>query len=392
MKILFLYNESELEGKGNIDLFSVTRKLEKRGHEIIMVLQKDKNSNRNKNIYPIVPNPIKGFLGIPITLLKLMKIVSHEKPDVIISEAGWYFPLLLYLFSAVNKTPFVFNFRGLVLETLVEWKTKPLFMLWICKIFIKINNFVYKKNKLVIGTNEALCKYYEEILDIPVPLVGTHSIDLNLYRPISEEEKGIVKNKFCISDKLITILYSGAHEKWHVEPIEILCDTVRDLASKYPLQLVIGGWGKEKETIRNYMETNDMMKFSIMLPWLDHSDVLKVVATCNICVDPLIRRFPMNRPPPGKLIEYMSCGKCIITTKGVNNEELIKHQKNGLLFSGSKEDLKDKLQFILDNPQLIKIYGMEARKIIETKHYEENKVENLENYLLSTVLRGKKLK
>ena len=380
-----------LKVRETLIFFSVTRKLEERGHKIIMVLRNDDNSNKKDNIYPILPTPINGFLTFPLTLLKFLRIASKEKPDVILSEAGWYFPLLLYLFSMFNKTPYVFNFRGLVLETLVEWKSKSPIILWICKIFIKINNFVYKHNKHVISTNDSLCKYYEGILRIPVPLVGTHSIDLTLYKPLPEDEKKDVKKKFGISDKLISIIYSGAHEKWHVEPIRILCDIAKELSTKYPIQLVIGGWGKEKETTRRYMESNGMMKFSIVLPWLDHSDVLKIVASCDICVDPLIRQFPMNRPPPGKLVEYMSCGKCIITTSCVNNEELIIPQKNGLLFSGSKEDLKEKLEFLLNNPHLIDVYGKEARKTIETKHYEENKVENLEKYL-HTILSKTKLK
>ena len=380
LKILFLYNESELEGKGNIDLFSITKKLEKKQHQTVMVLQPDNPPSRKKNVYPILPKPIKGFLTLPSILKKLLKIVSKEKPDIILCESGWYFPLLLNFFSFFNKTPYVFNFRGLVLEVLVEWKSKPTFMLWIAKIYIKINNHLYKKNKLVIGTNDSLCKYYEDILGIDVPLVGTHSIDLNLYKPISEDEKQEIRKKYGFSEKLIKILYTGGIEDWHAEPIKILCDVARELSSEYPIQLIIGGWGKKKETIRRYMEDNKMMKFSILLPWLDHSEILKIIASCDICVDPLIRRFPMNRPPPGKLIEYMSCGSCIITTKCENNMELIKHKQNGLLFSGSKEDLKEKLDFILTHSEFIRRFGLEARKTIETKHYEKNKVENLEKY------------
>lgn len=381
MKILFLYNESELEGKGNIDLFSITRKLETKGHKTIMILRKDESHSNQKNIHTILPSPIIGFLTIPFIILKLLKILSKEKPDIILSEAGWYFPLLLYVLSFFNKTPYVFNFRGLVLEDLVEWKSKPKYMLWIAQIFIKINNYFYKKNKLVIGTNHALCKFYENILKIDVPLVGTHSIDLNIYKPITDEEMASTQKKYNLSNTHIKILYTGAIQKWHIEGITILCDTINELSTKYPIQFILGGWGDEKQKVIEYMKKNNMMNYSIILSWVDHSEILKIIASCDICIDPLIRQFPMDHPPPGKLIEFMACGSCIITTNCVNNRELITDRENGLIFSGKKDDLKIKLEFLLNNKHLIPKLKKNARNTIETKHYQENKVENLENYL-----------
>ncbi len=381
LKILFLYNESPLEGKGNIDLFSVTKKLESKGHKTIIILMSDEQFLIQDNIHTILPSPIMGFLTIPSILRKLLKIIKNEKPDILLSEAGWYFPVLLKLLSFFNKIPYVFNFRGLVLEDIVEWKTHPIHIRLIANLFVKINNKLYRKNKHVIGTNYALCKYYEDILGISVPLIGTHSIDLNTYKPISEDEVLSTKKKFNISKQLISIFYTGAIEKWHVDGIKILCDTVKEFVDTYPVQLVLGGYGTEKQNIIDYIKNIDLMKNSVILPWLEHSEILKIVASCDICIDPLIRQFPMDKPPPGKLIEFMACGSCVITTDCVNNKEWIIDKKNGLIFSGKKDDLKIKLEFLLKNKDMINDYKIKARKTIETKHFEENRVENLEKYL-----------
>ncbi len=386
LKILFIYNESPLEGKGNIDLFSVTKKLESKGHKTTMILMSDEQSPIQDNIHTILPSPITGFLSIPLILKKLLKIIKNEKPDIILSEAGWYFPVLLKLLSFFYKIPYVFNFRGLVLEDIVEWKIHPIHIRWIAKLFVKINNNLYRKNKHVIGTNYALCKYYEDILGINVPLIGTHSIDLNTYKPISEEQVSFTKISFNISEQLISIFYSGAIEKWHVEGIKILCDTVKEFVDKYPIQLILGGYGTEKQNIIDYIKKIDLMKNSVILPWLEHSKILKIVASCDICIDPLIRQFPMDKPPPGKLIEFMACGSCVITTNCVNNKEWIIDKENGLIFSGKKNDLKEKLEFLLNNIDMIQEFKIKARKTIETKHFEENKVENLEKYLKEIIL------
>ena len=389
LKILFLYNESPLEGKGNIDLFSVTKKLESRGHETLMILMSDNQFSVQDNIRTILPKPIIGFLTIPLILKKLHKIIKSEKPDIILAEAGWYFPVLLKLLSYTKKIPYVFNFRGLVLEDIVEWKIHPIHIRLIANLFVKINNNLYRKNKHVIGTNYALCKYYENILNIDVPLIGTHSIDLDVYKPISDIEISNTKKKFNISEQSISILYTGAIEKWHVEGAKILCDTIKEFVGKYSIQLILGGYGTEKQNIIDYMKKIDLMKNSIVLPWLKHSEILKIVASCDICIDPLIRQFPMDKPPPGKLIEFMACGSCIITTNCINNKEWIVDKENGLIFSGTKDDLKKKLEFLLQNRNIIKNFKTKARKTIETKHLEENKVETLEKYLEEIISKSK---
>ena len=180
---------------------------------------------------------------------------------------------------------------------------------------------------------------------------------------------------------MISIFYTGAIEKWHVDGIKVLCDTIKEFVDIYPIQLVLGGYGTEKQNIIDYIKKIGLTEHCIILPWLNHSDILKIAASCDICVDPLIRQFPMDKPPPGKLIEFMACGGCVITTDCVNNKEWVVDKENGLIFSGKQIDLNEKLEFLLKNTNVIQDYKIKARETIETKHYEENKVENLEKYL-----------
>jgi len=383
LKILFLYNESEIEGKGNADLFSVSNNLEKRGHEIILVLRKDKEINHNSKIYPILPEPIKGFLTIPVILIKFLKLVKIKKPDIIIVEANWYLPLLMYFFSKLNKTPFIFNFRTLILETIVSWKNKSLLIIFISKIFLKINKFIYKNYEYKIASNQSMVDYCKQFLGIRVPLIGTNPIDLELFKPIDVEKRTKIRKKFGIENDQIVISYSGAINEWIIDYIKQLCDVVKELSSKFSVLLVIAGWGSEKENLKKYLEINYLSKTTILLPWLEHNEIRNFIASCDICVDPFVRKFPADIGPPVKLREYMACGICTITTKSVSNQELINHKNNGLIFSGSKEDLKETLFFILENSHLISKYGKNARKTMETKHFEENNVEHLEKFILN---------
>jgi glycosyltransferase involved in cell wall biosynthesis len=387
LKIFFFYNESEIKGKGNSDLFSVSKNLEKLGHEIILVLRKDITTTQKYKIYPILPESIKGFLTIPIILIKFLKLVKIEKPDIIIVEANWYLPLLMYIFSKLDKTPFIFNFRTLILETIARWKNKSLPITFISKIFLKINKFIYKNHKQIIASNQSMVDFCKNFYEITVPLIGTNPIDLELHKPIDVEKKLKLRKQFGIKNDQIMILYSGAITEWILNYIKQLCDVVNELSSTFSIMLVITGWGSEKENLKKYLELNDLRKSTILLPWLEHNEIQNFIASSDVCIDPFFRKFPADIGPPGKLREYMACGICTITTKSVSNQELISHKNNGLIYSGSKDDLKEVLLFILENSHLISTYGKNARITMETKHFEENDVRHLEKFISKILLK-----
>src|SRR5262249_40874416 len=106
-----------------------------------------------------------------------------------------------------------------------------------------------------------------------------------------------------------------------------------------------------------------------------------------ICVDPYLRPHPHTFAPAGKLLEYMACGACVITPKGFFNQELITDGQSGLVIDGSKEDLKAKLLYLLQDRTRINRFAAEAREAISRNQKTVNRPEELERYLMNIVKR-----
>lgn len=82
---------------------------------------------------------------------------------------------------------------------------------------------------------------------------------------------------------------------------------------------------------------------------------------------------------PIAVLEAMSYGKCVLSSDIPENLELTK--EHGLTFkTGSVKDLSQKMQMLLESPELVKAVGSEARTYI-AKHYDWKDIAETTEYL-----------
>jgi glycosyltransferase involved in cell wall biosynthesis len=393
LKVLLVYNESAVEGKGNIDLFSVYRELKRLGHTPVIVARKD--GKAQDGIYTIFPDPVKAFFALPSLIRVMAGIIRREKPDVIVAEGGWYIPVLVSLANR-DRAPVVYVFRGLVLEVLVAFHAKSFIVRTGARLFVAINYRIFRKGRQhLVGTNTSICKFYREKLQRPVELIGTHLMDLARFRPAGEAERKDTRKNFSITLDGTAVLYSGAMEEWHLPYLADLAQAVAELAAEgKQIQLVVMGWGSCRDRFATELEgirARTPGFSTVMLPFLQHEDVPKIIASCDICVDPLLRPYPMDHAPAGKLMEYMACGTCVVTTKGYSNEELVQDHRNGLLVDGSRPALLAALKELVENRHLVRSLGAAARETVTTYFASINKAAVLETYLqkIATAAKGR---
>jgi len=83
-------------------------------------------------------------------------------------------------------------------------------------------------------------------------------------------------------------------------------------------------------------------------------------------------------------MEAMACGCAIVSTNNCMIPEIIEHGKNGLL-SNDPNELRQFLEMLLNNPELARKLGDEARKTIVEKFGLERFIENWNDLLYDTV-------
>lgn len=109
----------------------------------------------------------------------------------------------------------------------------------------------------------------------------------------------------------------------------------------------------------------------IPLGWLPREELIHKYAQADICVIPSIWAEPFGITA----LEGMAIGKTVIASKTGGLKEIITDNQTGLLFDpGNPVELSEKINLLLDNPQIRTTLGENARKFI------------LENYTWDTII------
>ena len=160
--------------------------------------------------------------------------------------------------------------------------------------------------------------------------------------------------EYCkVSEYKSYVLFFGIIEKW-----KGIYTLIKAFEKMEQLNLKIIGSGSESNNLLNYIKKNNINNISLLgyKKW----DELKVLISRSSFVV-----FPSEwyENCPYGIMESMSLGKPIIGSNIGGIKELINDGITGFLFKmGSKEDLKEKIEYLSKRPKLIQIMGVEARK------------------------------
>lgn len=129
-------------------------------------------------------------------------------------------------------------------------------------------------------------------------------------------------------------------------------------------ELVIGGFGPEKENLEDLKSKLGIKNRITFIPWLPKSDFIKKIASCSVYVLP-----SLCEPFGVVIIESTASGKPVIASNIPGPNEIITHGKDGFLFeAGNVFELKKYLELLLEDEKLRKRIGKNARRTVEERY------------------------
>lgn len=108
------------------------------------------------------------------------------------------------------------------------------------------------------------------------------------------------------------------------------------------------------------------------------TDVMDIIKNSKVLIIPSSREGL-----PIVALEAMYCSTPIIASNSGGTIEVVRDKVNGRLFQpNNSHDLCEKILFFYHNPELIKIYGQNGKKILEEEFSLKQYIKNMENALL----------
>jgi glycosyltransferase involved in cell wall biosynthesis len=189
-------------------------------------------------------------------------------------------------------------------------------------------------------------------------IVVGNGINSNIFTPIEKKNK----EKY--------ILFTGRLS--YRKGLFDLVECAKSICEKYPdISFVITGSGILSDKLRERIHELGIAKQFKFLGFVTREELITLYQNATLYVLP-----SHYEGLPTVLLEAMSCGLPVVATAVSGNLDVITHQKNGILIPPKEpKKLAEAISLLLDDEQLRKNLGINARKTIE-EHYTWGMISN----------------
>jgi glycosyltransferase involved in cell wall biosynthesis len=184
-------------------------------------------------------------------------------------------------------------------------------------------------------------------------------------------------NKSSVKSDMITFLFLGliCKEKGIFDLIEVIGKYRDQYQGK--IKMIIGGNG-EVQQLKELINKNHIEDVVEFLGWISSEAKPNVLNNSDVYILP-----SYHEGLPISILESMSYGKAIISTKVGGIPEIVGNEENGLLINpGDLEQIKQSLDFFVKNPGKIEEYGAVSNQKVQ-KYLPQSVLKELKEIYIS---------
>jgi len=322
-------------------------------------------------------NALCSFLFSLVVLVRSFDLVVLSVPPHE-SAIGFHLGVLLRQFLCRKKIPLVYDYRDDLLDE---------------SRYSGIYRGIYSTDKLILRFFLLILGILIERADALVCVVERHKhlmvkrgydekkiyvvhngVDLQLFRPVNQNEKVSLKLRYGFSPHtFVMVAVSGAGWiQYRLEPIMMAMKLIRDSARGHAnlLLLVIGKRTRELETCLKFAEQLGLDRKVIYLAQVVHNQMPDILNVADIGVVPLANYGYLKDTLPVKLFEYCACGLPVVATAPPHSltESFIEKHSLGFVFEPKDvKGLAEAIKRLYKDEHLRRELGARGRIAIETE-------------------------
>lgn len=291
-----------------------------------------------------VRSSVYFILSFLPSIIKLIKIIKIEKPDIINFHFSDSAALYVLLLKRIFSLPVVVSVHGNDIQKF----PKESF------IYRRPTTVLLKKADFVTACSKSLL---EDAIQLE-PSIKDKSISIG---------NGIDLSEFDLKDiykaEKPYILSFGRLE--HKKGFDVLINSFKIVSKKFPdYDLIIAGDGVKRSELQNLINNLGLDKKVKLMGMLPRKEILKLLNGCEIFVCP-------SRIEPFGIVnlEAMAAGKPVIASKVDGVPEVIEDGVNGILVEPENvNQLVDAISNLLINEDLRNKLSVNGKKIVEEKY------------------------
>jgi len=321
------------------------------------------------------------FSFISFMLSSIIAGLKTKKADVIIACSPQIFTGISgFVLSKLRKVPFIFEVRDLWPKFAIE--TGVITNSVIISLAEFLEKFIYKRADYFIINSPGFFSHLEKfgIKKEKIFLIP-NGVDTRVFKP--KDKYNQARKELGLNDDFV-VMYSGAHGL--ANSLDTIIQSALLLVDYHDIKFLFVGDGKEKPRLMKLMESYGL-KNVIFAGAQPKEKMPEYCNAADVCIAILKKLDSFTTTYPNKIFDYMACGRpTILAIDGVAREVIEKAKGGEFVEPDNQEQLAQKVLKFYNNPELIKQYGINARKYVED-HFDREKIAGNLNNVLNDVLK-----
>ncbi|MDT0686548.1 glycosyltransferase family 4 protein [Autumnicola psychrophila] len=251
--------------------------------------------------------------------------------------------------------------------------------------FLRLQRRAYEMSNLNIFISDvSRRKIMGNAFDPSRDIVIENGTDPHKFFPISDKME--LRNKWNFPVKRFILGYVGTLD-FHKHLLDLV-EAFHDVSQTHSsITLVIVGDGPAFSQIQRRIETLNLEHTIILKGWVDHKYINEIIN----CFDVAVHHYANSYMNPLKVYEFLAAGLPVVAPNIPSVCEAFQDGKDLLLTGHKKEELKEKLQLIINDGSLRKrlSYNQHLIRNVEKdytwEHYAERIVNNINKKIANKV-------
>ncbi len=217
-----------------------------------------------------------------------------------------------------------------------------------------------------MGASEARVKL------LPLP------IDTNLFRP--SVDCSAIRQKWGLRETDKIIVFVGT--LFEFSGLDGFIRELPQIVQRIPeTKLLIVGDGAQRRKLESIVAELGLQKYVIITGFEPYQTMPQYMNAATVCINPFLVKNETKDIFPGKIIQYIACGKATVATPLLGIKALIPDETYGVIYAKDAEEMAAKVVWLLESPESRRRLELAGLDYIKRNHDHMAIGSRLESYL-----------
>ena len=238
----------------------------------------------------------------------------------------------------------------------------------------KLEKSIFSSADLVLTTTPQLSNYAEEM--------GSNSdcikyfplgVNSRYFKPMKKNNELFQELGIQTNDRII--LFMGT--LYPFSGIDHILKNFHLLQNKIKqIKFVIIGGGPDFNRLKSLSNELQLNKNIIFTGFVEQKKIPEYIAIADICLNPFVINTLTDRVIPTKILEYLACGKPVLSTPLKGTVELLPNENYGIVYS-QLDDFISSIEKLLQNKAHLDKLGENGFSYVKKNHYWDSLADQL---------------